>query len=671
MFYWPSKIFVINDFPDIPNYTLIVLPENPKAHQPQQRYYLNSIEYINHHHFLNRYRYNPNTRQIPPQSLVDGVKIADDTGILLNKNNGLVVYDSNHHEYAVIAPQDLKKRDMIYSLLRNALDIQALKTYFKRFDEQMAQQNAQKIDAVQKQFYLKNKLYFLLNMKVWHYFHHHDFMFGVISANHLGKASTENNFLYGWLNNLLIEKLITLSGDFNFQHYLEVVYSFYPIYYFLWIGLVYFICRNVALTLLAALLAFGNAYLMGCEPIRFQPGLSPVRHLLDLPTILCVYLFLHQQKPRRFMYLSAAILLSALGVLYNVEFGLSISAALIGSLLVYACVQASHRRIYIGFLISSVFLTLLALYLLPKTPYSLVKYFFLGAATPEANYTLGYLIGGFGLCTYLFLMLDQKNSLASKIHILFLWFYYQAYALYYIIYTEPSHIRNTSPLAILLIVCLLMHVRRYIKRSVEVKNFYLALFIPTIIFYGLSQYAFIKKFLMPYQHYQQNHRVYLWDFKHAQFKTDMDPKPFQNALSLLQKYSDTPNIIMISKYDTILLWLSDHYNDIPYRSLGIDLPTQNEEEITLSAIQKSRSCYLFVDADINSSHFGDISFMPSSIPEPYSSAVDIRNNDIFAVKTYHTITRVFHQIAPQYHLIEHGDLIDVYQANRCGLSHVK
>lgn len=671
IFYWPSKIFIINDFSDIPNYTLISTPENPHTHQAAGHYYLNSIEYINQHHFFNRYRYNPTTRQIPPQSEVDGVNIVDPRGILLNMKNGLVLYNPSYQQYLVIAPDNLEKRDKTYPLLRNGPDIQALKTYFKQFDQRVAQQNAQTIDEEQRQFYLNNKLYFSLNLKSWHYFHHHDFMFGVISADYLGKASSENNFLYGWLNNLWIEKLLTLSGDFNFQHYLEIVYSFYPIYYFLWIGLVYFLCRNSALTLLAALLAFANAYLMGCEAIRFQPGLSPIRHLLDLPTILCYCLFLHQQKLVRWVYLSAAIILSFLSILYNVEFGISISAALIGSLLIYTFVQSSDKRPYLYGLIGSLALTLIALYCLPKSPYSLIKYFFLGAATPAANYTLPYIIGGISLGIYLFLGLDQKNSVTSKIQILFLCFYYQAYALYFIIYTEPSHIRNTSPLAILLAVCVLLNLRHHIKRPVEVTNFYVALFIPSLIFYGISQFAYTKGFEWPYLQYQKVHRIYHWDFKRAQFNTDMDPKPFSNALALLQKYSDTPEIVLISKYDDILLWLSDHYNTIPYRSLGIDLPTETEESIAIKAIEHNASCYLFVDADIDSSHFGDISFMPRSIPEPYGSTENIRNNDIFAVKTYYAIAHVFHQIEHQYHLIVHGDLIDVYQAKHCDRNHAQ
>ena len=653
IFFWPSKIFIVNDFTDITSKTLIRSPAGEIIAV------VDNVDYINTQCFLGLYRYNPSTRTLPPPAAVAGIAILDAQNLTTLRDSTLVVYDPRLKELLVSAPMDLKKRPKVLALLPNAIDRQHVQDFFQRMDRQAAQKVASPTRE-QQQFYQDNNYEMTAAMLVWHFFHHHDAMLGPISAHQLGKSNAENNFFYGWLDSLALAKLIHLTGGFNFQHYLVVLYSFYPLYYFLWIGLIYYLTRDVTLTLLATVLGCGSIYLTGFEETRFQPGLNPLRHYLDLPTLLFFSLFLSVENYRRYGYLLLSLLLSAFAILNNMEFGLSLTAALFGCLLVYGYVR--QRGLMAIYLIIAMALTIFAFFLLPKTPYSLLKYFFLGVATPAANFTLVYLIGAGSALAYLFLLFDKKNSLASKLSILFMVFYVQACAMYCVIYSAAAHVRALFPIAIIGLILLLKNLLAYIN-PIERKNFWLALFIPSCFFYLIGQLSYVNIYLS-FLEVKKNHQVYFWDFKRAQFFTDMDPKPFANSLRLLDRYAPEPGIYLLSKYDSILYWLSDHYSQLPYGALGVGVPSLHEQAIVVAKLKRADSCYLFVDADIASSHFGDVRnddprYTDGKKPKKF------RSYDIGTLSLYYSLADIFYQVRANYHLKERGDLLDVYEANRC------
>lgn len=648
IFFWPSKIFIMNDFTDIPTQTQL------------STQLLDSIDYINKTRLLNLYRYDAAHQHTPPPSAVQGIRIVDDHLLTDASCQDLALYNRSLKQLIITDPEDLAKKAKLLALLPNSLD----RHHVEQSYQQLSAKLHQKPSAEQQQFYQANRFTWLTNLKVWHYFHHHDFLFGPISAYHLGQADKQNNFFYGWLNSLLLYKLMLWTGSFDFQHYVQILYSIYPVYYALWIALSYFLTRDFRFVLLGTLLVCGNVYLIGFEELRFQPGLNPLRHFLDLPLLLFFSLFLSRSSPWRYGYLVMAALLSALAILGNSEFGFSMTAALIGSLVVYLIYQPKQRLKLSLAILLIVFLAMGAVCLLPKNPYSLLHYFFLGVATPATNYTLIYLIGAVTLATYVFLLLDKKNTLASRLEILFLTFYYQASALYYVIYTANAHIRDVNSISMMAAVLLLKNLYAYIPKH-EQKNFWLAVFIPTTVLYAISHLSYATGPFKSFTKSMHQHQRYFWSFKRAQFYTDMDPKPFAHTLTLIDKYAQQRDILLLSKYDDIVLWLADRYNQIPYRSVAISVPSVKEQKIVVKKIKHSPSCYLFVDADITSSHFGDVRLLPPALEKDSHLRATIRSTDMFNVMIYYNLAAIFDQVQADYQLIEHGDLLDVYQAKRC------
>ncbi len=661
--FWPSQIFIINDFTDISAKTLISLPEKPLKGQATINFDLDNMDYTNRNRLFTLYRYNPLTRKTPPLTALSGIPIIDARKLTGIKSNELLLYNPRIQQIIISEPDNLEKKQKILALFANAQDRQRINDFYHQSEVQTAFYKTRHLPKEETQFINDNQYEASVSCLVWHYFHHHEAMFGPINAYRLGKVNTDNVFFYGWLSNLMLYKVMITTGNFTFQHYLTLLNSVYPLYYFFWIALLGFLTRDLQFTLLAALLGIGSVYLTGFENIRFQPGLNPVRHYLDLPTIAVFSLFLYVKSRWRYGWLLVTISLATVAILNNVEFGLSLSAALIGALLVYYYAEAVKSKLVWLFIALTCVLTSVALIILPKTPYSLVKYFFLGVAVPEANFTIGIVMGLACFAVYGFLLLDKKNSLQSKMLILFSCFYFQACSLYYVIYAAVAHVRALFPLAVIILILVAKNVLTYVKSPVEIKNFWLALFIPSTVFYLISQFSFVAN-LWDYWAVKKTHQHYFWDFKNAQFTTDMDPKPFKNAQALIQKYEKNPNVYMISKYDSVLYWLSDHYSALPYGTLAIAMPTTHEQAIVVDKIKHATSCYLFVDTDIYSSHFGDVR-VNNWDPLALKPVMNFRNYDIASVMIYYGLANLFDLVKGDYHLVEQGDLVTVYKANRC------
>ena len=313
-FFWPSQIFILNDFTDITSRTLIHVPEQSLHHQTLLHASLDTIDYTNRNRLFDLYRYNPLTRTIPPLSALSGILIIDASQITALTSHELLVYNPRSSQILISEPDNAEKHTKILHLFSNPQDRQHIEAFYHQWAVQKALYKNRSLATEEAQFIHNNRYEASASCLVWHYFHHHEAMFGPINAYHLGKADSDNHFFYGWLSNLSIANLMLATGDFNFQHYLTVLYSVYPIYYFFWIALMYFLTRDLGFSLLATVLGLGSVYLIGFEEIRFQPGLNPLRHYLDLPTIAVFALFLQVTSRWRYAWLAIALMVATIAI---------------------------------------------------------------------------------------------------------------------------------------------------------------------------------------------------------------------------------------------------------------------------------------------------------------------------------------------------------------------
>src|SRR3990167_8613190 len=116
-------------------------------------------------------------------------------------------------------------------------------------------------------------------------------------------------------------------GNYNFQTYTHVLFSFYPLYYFLLFVLACFLFRDVYLVLLVMALCVSGLQFMGFESLRYAPGDNPLRHFFDIFVIASFFQYLKNKSYCSF-FLALSFGFSLLCVWADKEFGTIIFIAL-------------------------------------------------------------------------------------------------------------------------------------------------------------------------------------------------------------------------------------------------------------------------------------------------------------------------------------------------------
>lgn len=498
-------------------------------------------------------------------------------------------------------------------------------------------------------FVRRNKSELINQALAGHYFHHHFALIASINDHILGKSPETTHYTYGWGNTIFVAELLKLTGGFSFEKYVQVLYLFYPVYFFMFVGLIWLIFKDKNYVILASLVALIFFYAQGFESVRFAPGLNPIRHFFD---VIVLYLLYCYWKNNTFSYLVFALFVCALAIFANKEFGLVLYLSLMIGVLISNLFNPQFVR-WIFLLLASILCPFLW-FTSPVNPFGTFSYVLSGLSVPDTPFTIVFIVG------LLISIIAALLSIAVRTiywHLTVFWLFYGSASLIYFIWNPaPNHIFSLGSIfAVLFVLLLKTCVSSFGSKEIELKISKFASMILFVALLPLTLFFFIQQ--NGYVNYFKNHVVYNWQFDTAKIETTMDPLLFRQAVDIINKYTSGSEIYLISKYANILPWLSGKYNSVPYNELALELVSGREVLNTIEFISKKQPEYIFVDTDINRTSFGDI-YNQSDLLAKYLGVGSLSKDKALLFENLRLVTE---SVLQNYSLVDSSALVAVYK----------
>jgi hypothetical protein len=508
--------------------------------------------------------------------------------------------------------------------------------------------------AEELEFLSKNRLemrWQILNRWV---IHHHNYVLGPINEYALGKPLQDINMQYGVFNVVVMKYLLEKTGGISYQNYFQKWYVFWPLYFALFVAVVFLVFGDVYYVAFVCVLAFGFINKIDYQHLFLAPGLNPIRHFFDVPVIACLYLYF---KNGKWLPLSVGVVLGLISVLNNQQFGL--------------------------FLIGAVIVTLIAKFFLDKSTQSRADIAWGTMALVAAGVIA--LFGNFGkneMASYFFEgflgnMIDPIRLLLMMLAIsacyvvvlrmesakpelryttLFLLVYAQGVLIYYIWGGDEKHLLNIASILVfgvgLILNLVIDHTSASRFHKVVVAGLtiliFLGIYTPGVVAYYKSRHEYKNIFA--------HHKIYDWELETARFRSTMNPSYFADSISLIHEYEPSHNAIyLISKYDNFVPFLAKRYSAMPFFDLQWFLLSPKEVALSIERITQNRPQYLFVDTDIERDFNGEILLGGlQSIGFPGEESLQ-------RVQRLHLLNDIFTAVKDDYTLVKKGVLLTVYK----------
>ncbi len=655
---------LINEFNDIPEKTILKRSSDPVAGRRDMAAspaVVNNRDYIFEHKLLNPYpRFNANDHDsLIPQTLRVTVPMSPLLLDIIEQCEQLL-YDGRGGELVILDALDEKTKGELFSIVgespsrRRMKDgVGAAELHKKKFERHY-------YTAQEAEFIEKNRFeihWQTLNRWV---LSHHNFMFGPANDLRLGRPIKEIHSQYGFLNPWwLVTVANALDGEFTYHRFVQLWYVGYYLFFVAFVLTCWFIFRDVFSVALGLVLTSGFMLLPGFNLIMLGVGANPMRRMLELPVICCLWMALRAKGWWRLAGWILASVLALAQMFVNREFGLPICLALVGCgtglVLIYT---EGTRRIRSLVAVSLGLLAALACYVLADFGAAGQSGYYLRGvlAFPVRNIHMLLVLAFEGLavvCLAAYWSRSKRSFSPLALMALFLLLYGSMALSYYIVMSTKAHLWPTSSIFVLLGICLFKlgfdrdGWRRWQSLALTVLIVVGLVFDATALGkYFLERRSFNKIFT--------NHVTHIWDFPKMRAESTMDPAPFREAVDLIKRYNKGPGVHIISKYDMILPFLAGRYSAMPWHILSEFMITQKETAKAIDAIRQARPEILFVDSDIDRPYRSDI--IPNVGPLGY-----LHNESRWRVQRLELLQQVFRAVAGDYEPIERSDLITAWR----------
>ena len=644
--YLTGSMPVRNEYMDIPSMTKL------------GDRYVNNTEYINQHDLGGINLYDPRKDKGASPSPRPGETIlisnsAALTKLLFDKDmRNKYAYDERLKALVVKGKMSLNDWERLVRIAKNQKERVAINNFFGKETKRKS------YSAEEIEFLKKNGVVLFQQTLAGYFFHHHNAMYGPINEFALGKPKTEINFVYGWLNTIIIAKLATYFGGVTFDNYLRMSYTFYPLYFLFVVAAAAVIFRRLNYVLLVALISTVSIHVLGFEHIRFAPGYNPIRHFVDVFVLASFFLYLSSIRKKQ-LFLFLALAFSLFGILASKEFGmiLFISLAVTTTIYIVRCSEHKVRDFAILGTAAAVATILVLSVLAGSTGNKTLVYNLLGVSAPN---TPTHLLVGLQILIsliYVFLLYVRKVNGQRWKYVVFFWFAYaQGLLVYFVWNPAPNHVTSLGPIWALLGAMFAKYALFWTQEKDEnriitlsVIAIALIVYVPTFAHYIVDQRNYYREF--------EDHKTYQWDFPTAKFVTTMDPMYFKDAVELIQKYEKNKGIYILSKYDNIIPYIAGKYSAMPFVEVGLSLVTDKEMKQCIEAINDNRPEILFIDTDISRSYLGDV-YEPENKITIWLKTYDSSQGRAMVLKNFQ---RLYGELKEKYQLLEKGLLISVYK----------
>jgi|GEM_PF-1968086 len=515
-----------------------------------------------------------------------------------------------------------------------------------------------------RQFYVKNSLEYPHQNIGRGQINHLGHVYNPLNEYRLGRPLRDIYFQYGLGNTFLMQWVMDAFGSLSLQGY-HKLYLLYPLYVFFFIAMLVVLFRD-PLYVLGVFAGYAAAFFFaGHIGLILGAGIIPSIHLLDTVAIILLALYLRRRQQLFLVLLGLSCMAS---LFLNTMFGLILAVSVFGTLLLHA-IEAGEkgrllRRVAIlagGFLL----VFLIPILMTPKTSGAVIEYFFAGYFSWLPHPAVVLLTVIYFVGSYAFMVLLKGRRFDMKYIYLCSALYAQGLFVYYYWSGLPNHLPMVMPFLslqffIMLYILAFRSPRPVLSRAAQ-------LLTPVAVFGMLFFCAwtwwkiFSAQEAVFYANFRQ-HRTFQWDFDRARVVATVNPQPFQNAVSLIQKYSKGPEkgIYIISKYDGLVPFLADRYSAMPHFELSYSLFSEKQVIEAVKLIETNRPTYLFVDSDL-------IRFAPPLSSDPWSklyvSTFDQRERmSRFGRNTaLHTL---FSRVVDGYEKREDNGLITVFERRK-------
>lgn len=436
----------------------------------------------------------------------------------------------------------------------------------------------------------------------WFFFHHSWMLNSILAVAHGAGFSTQP-FIYGLGSAYTVSAIMKCIGGIDYQTYFKVIFSFYPIYFVLFLVVIFAIFKRLDYLLMAAMLLSCAIYAVGDEVIRLAPGYNPIRHLFDMPVFLLYFYYVRRSK---IVFLLCSMILCVGSVLWSKDFGICLLIAISVTETIRLLLD-KHRQKSVFFTLALSGLFGILIYFLGGSKNPNLIYMLLGLGTPSTPPLFIILALIFVSVVSLFYVKLIRNYIDNPMFALSLslFFYIQLSLIYFIWNPSPHHLLVVSIPGILFLLTWYNMCEATLRDKCNGNMMALCLAIVFVFLYlpvlGSFYYERVK-----INQIFSGHVVYDWKLKNASFQSTMDPELFQQSIDLINEYDKAPSIYLISKYDSLLTVIADKYNAIPTVNVALDLISKKTTNAFWSVVQHNAPEYIFMDTDINRSFNGDI-----------------------------------------------------------------
>ena len=489
--------------------------------------------------------------------------------------------------------------------------------------------------------------------------HHHSYVYIPINELNLGKPIRDIYMQYGLLNTVLLKSILNFIGDVNFNKYFQVWFSFFFIYYLLYAYVLKkLFINNPEYQTIGWIGSISVLGFIGFQFLQLGPGLNPVRHFFDLITLVFIYKYMITDdfSEGYFWKKSFFILcISIVSILNNYQTGLVLSLSIVGTILVantLSIKKISLRTVI--FIMLIIVNTISLIYLLISDLYDPLSHYYLQGLLgfPFNNiYIYAWII--FNIFAYTILYKAFERGSRLKQVGLFITFYSQGLALYTVWGGTIYHALNYAPIYILfiLVIFFIAFEDNKLLNNLKKEALKIGIMITLLIFFIFSVVNFdIKK--TQFNKVFEVSKTYNWNFDAVKLKSTIDPKYFKSAISLIEKYSTSNGIFIISKYDQILTILSKKYSNMPFFDMAWFVLSQKEIDLAIEKLKHKKPQYIFVDKIIADNRL---------ISHTTTYDENLNKESLKRYLRLKELEKVFNGVKNDYSLVDSSSLIEVYK----------
>ncbi len=505
-----------------------------------------------------------------------------------------------------------------------------------------------------KQFYLKNKLEYDHQNMSRGQINHIGHILNPINEFTNGKPFKDIYFQYGIGNTFIMKWTMDLFGKVSIEHYYKC-YGYYILYFTIFLLMLFALFKHniVYIYGVFSILAASHYYWRYIGFI-LAPGIIPTVHMFD---VIILILLLRFFRHNSVFFLGATILFAFLALLINTQFGMMLIVPLLVSLILYVIENKTHVRKSAWFIILvAIFAaaTLVPSLITTSKTEKLFTYFLLGLFSWPAPKLIIALTICYLAVSYAFLFFLKETRCYLKYVYIFTFLYTQSLFVYFYWSGLANHLPMVLPFAGLQLFLMIYILEQEFDKSGKTMSLIkVSVILAAVIFLvpGVRQFYNDKK---EFQNNFTDHKVYHWTFDRAHILTTINPKPIENSLFLIWKYSTLRDngIFIISRYDNILPFLADRYNYLSFE-LAWHLLSNKEVNDTIAKINNKRPQLLFVDSNID-----------EEVIDPWSkvySSDSVKNERISRMGRYSELQKVFAAVRSDYDYVEQGGLLAVYR----------